>query len=87
MVGFVDGFVNGFDTTLYVLLLIAGGIAAVLVAVAATAAFLCLAFAVFDWVTDRLGRHWAKAKHRPRGKLAKIILDAYNGKVTEHGEV
>lgn len=81
------GFVTGFTATLYVLLLITGGVAAVLVVVAATAAFLYLAFAVFDWVTDRIARHWAKAKRRPSGKLAKIILDAYNEKATEHGEV
>lgn len=75
-------FTTGFAFMNRILLLLAGGVCAVLEAVFVAAIMLAACAWVFDLVTNAMVRRWRKRGSKPRGKLARILMGhADNGKV------
>lgn len=70
-------FQTGFYATARILLLFLGGCAAVVLLLGVVVLALIIAAVVFDWITNSLARRWTKNGHKPRSKLERIILDAF----------
>ena len=68
-------FVIGFMAVWRIMLLVAGGMSAVLVflLVVATAAFLL--GGMFDGCTSAIARRWVKKDYQPKSRLGRIILE------------
>lgn len=67
-------FTAGFAAVARILLLIAGGISAILVAAMAVTVLLAIGAWVFDRVTTAMVRRWRRLKKQPRGRLAAILM-------------
>lgn len=67
-------FATGFQTVVRFLLMISGGLAAVLLYLAVVILFVGLAGMVFDRVTQAMANRWKQKGRQPKGKLGRIIL-------------
>lgn len=67
-------FTTGFATVARILLLIAGGISAILVAAMAVTVLLAIGAWVFDRVTTAMVQRWRRLEKQPRGRLAAILM-------------
>ena len=75
----VSEFIAGFIATGEFLMLIAGGISAVLVFLMAVVMILFIAGAAFDSATEVLAKRWEKADREPKHWLGKIIMRRKRG--------
>lgn len=70
-------FTTGFQSIAQLLLLLAGGLSAALLFLAATALAVILAGSAFDLVTRAAAKRWERKGKQPRGRLGRIILEHY----------
>lgn len=70
-------FTTGFQSIAQLLLLLTGGLTAVLLFLAAAALAVIFAGWIFDQVTQAAAKHWERKGEQPRSKLGRIILDHY----------
>ena len=70
-------FMTGFQSITQLLLLLTGGLSAVLLFLAVAALAMIFAGWAFDLVTQAAATRWERKGRQPRGKLGRIILDHY----------
>lgn len=70
-------FTTGFQSIGRLLLLLTGGLSAVLAFIAAVALAAIFAGWTFDLVTQAAAKRWERKGKQPRGKLGRIIQDHY----------
>ena len=69
----MDYFTSAFAATTRVLLTVAGGAAAVLMALLAVGIAAGLVAWMFDLVTSALARRWHRQGRKPRGRIGRVI--------------
>lgn len=70
-------FTTGFQSIAQLLLLLTGGLTAVLLFLTAVVLAVILSGWVFDLLTRATAKRWEHKGRQPRGKLGRIILEHY----------
>lgn len=70
-------FTMGFQSIAQLLLLLTGGLTALLLFLAAAALAVILTGWAFDFLTRATAKRWEHKGRQPRGKLGRIILEHY----------
>lgn len=68
-------FTLGFVTVWRIVLLIAGGVSAILAALAVVITAALILGSMFDICTGAMANRWIKTGHQPKNKLGRIILE------------